>query len=746
MDNQSLLEKLQARAAKEGGTAPTGESQQKKVSDASTDLSSDVLLKKLKDRAAKENRIGPGGESPVLAVSTPEEARGILSETWEGIKDVGSDIYQAVTGEDRTTEEIKGLPELTNRIYDYAGPDKQRQALNITAGFLLAADDESRANIVKENLPEVDIKTNDQGVTIVTFPNGKKAVLNKPGLSYSDIESFLADTILFMGPAKLSSLGKSVIKKAAIGGVADAATEAGKQKLAQKLGSGKDVSPVDVGLAGATGFAGEAIPGAVQRGIQKRAETRLGLEATQVDEALEKTIKEGEEIDKVTGFGLFRPQVTQDLEDLGMMNVVAELRGGSAKAAKELKAQNKRVYEKTIEFINSYAPERVVEDAPERVVKAVKGKLEALKATREKASSKLYKKALQSTNDYDVSKTVSLIDDAITGISETSPVHKQLKKIRGFITVKEKPAEEGVENIVEGVKIKQLDQAYKDIGTEINKAVKNENMDLARRLEIIKTNLLKEITDQNPTYKQAVKKYETLSKPINELEKSKPGKIVKPFKDDVYDYEKLDKIATGLFSPTTTVTSLMKSKKIIEGQSKKAWRDITRYQFEKMLSGMKDKSGLKNKPAEMYRVLFGNPKQKKLIYAAVDPETAKTMRYFEAGLERASEGRPGGSRTALAAKKIDELKNAGVYGFLGNLTSPVKTTGKALKELKFTSNTQTLAEAIFDPAFKSDWRDLRKLNPGSEAAKRKLDTIMEKAFKAYRKPVTQAARVKLTED
>jgi hypothetical protein len=680
---------------------------------------------------------------PQVNVNPPDEETGFF----DAMKQVPGMIKEAVTGEEER-EKLKGVPEFRMDMEAYK--KNPLSAIKTTVGMLISTDDEGRKNIIKKNFPEWSVYDKN-GVTWIKTPEGEEAVLNKPGVSGNDIYNLAFDTGLFLLANRLgvkalapgASLGVKTGTMAASAGMA----EISKEAAAYGLGSEQKIGAVEPLVAAGTEALGEFIPGKIQQKAVSKAKERLGIRQ-EVDKALMDAIKEGEEINKVTGFGLTRGQITEDPFELGVMNILADQKGASHVAAKQLKAQNERVYERTLSFLNDYAPEDVIDDAAENIIRTSQKRLKELEDIRDNAARPYYERAYKDETLYSAGEALNYIDSQIE--KQSGGIKASLRRVRNDI-VEKVPDESGGKKIVEKTKsmtVEQIDNLKRSIDDDIGKAKRAGQNNKVRILKQAKDIFIDGADKNNPDYKKARRLWEMKNKKVQDYLKTKPGKL-SDF--DAVDMEKLDKVRAEIFKNTSSIKTLRQTKSIIEDVDPKAWRDLVRYEIENRLSKIKvdpEQVGktIRDVPALMYTQLFGNPKQKALLYAAVDKDTSATMKYFERGLEKAAKGRPGGSRTASAQEYIKDIRDSGLGGSIRKFVKePIKTAGEIGQELSVERKMNIISKAVFDPEFRADFRDLRKLYPTSKKAENKLSGILKKAAKKYG-PATTIAIEQQTQD
>lgn len=191
-------------------------------------------------------------------------------------------MVDAVSGQDRQTEAIAGLDEVTGApelggisqfrdkpFMDALGElyDKglTAEAFKSAAGLLTTSDPKEQAQIIKTNYPDATFTPDEAGNIVVGLPSGSY-VLNAPGLSTSDVTKFVADIAAFT-PA-----GRAATIPAAIG--RSALTQAGIESAGEATGG--DFDARDVATAGALGGAfkgAEEAIGAGYRAVRGQAPT-----------------------------------------------------------------------------------------------------------------------------------------------------------------------------------------------------------------------------------------------------------------------------------------------------------------------------------------------------------------------------------------------------------------------------------------------------------------------------------------
>ncbi len=613
-------------------------------------------------------------------------------------------------------------------------------SLKMAAGMMFASNDEAKKDIIRENFPGVKIteqKTKEgEDVTLIVLPDGTETVLNKPGFSYQDVYSFLGDMAAFYGPSKAAGLAKGLAKKIAIGGVAAGSIQAGLEKSVQVLGSKQEVDPKSVALATGLGAGAEVVGPAVKGFFAGRQAKKAGAAVEDFAEAVT-GVQEAERLTSKTGIPLFRAQKTGVLTDLERQSYIASLPGGSRKAVAELKNQNEKAYQAVMDALDKIAPAEKIEGAAGKVRDVAKQALDAKKAIRNEKASPLYKEAFENKSPVNVTKTKGVIKGIRDNYPESGDVAKVLDKIEAKLRGKKTVGEDGAVSYAKPT-AKVLHGAKLEIDDMLSKFGEGSLGNVQKREVLtIKNSLLSELDEVNPAYKEAREIFAENSPAVNELQDSIVGKLSK------LDDTQLKTISGKLFGSRDTAFSpdlIKKSKKIIESQDPQAWKDITRAELEKRLGSMKADIGegsIENIPGQLYRAVFGNMRQRKALYAALDKDTAKNVRYLQEALKKASLGRPGGSQTA-ARQQIDKELRGGVSGAISTIFSPAASVKEGLKGYGIEAKQKALANVLFDPKWMPKLKELRGVKPSSNKAKLIMKEILDQALRDLPKPAVQA--------
>lgn len=233
------------------------------------------------------------GDEPVKKVSTFGDAPVQEPTMWETTKNVASDIYDVVTGESamaRLPKEIREMPEITDIINGVSTGDPKKD-LKIGAGLVFSFSEEARKDIIKSTVPDVKFEEYD-GTTVAIFPNGQKGIINKPGMTASDLAPVIGQLALFIPSGGLAGFGANLLARMGITGLTSGATEYGIQKTSQALGSEQPVDKSSIAMATVGGAGGEL----VAQGLSKVFNIFRNVEELPVSQQAKEAIKNVEKM------------------------------------------------------------------------------------------------------------------------------------------------------------------------------------------------------------------------------------------------------------------------------------------------------------------------------------------------------------------------------------------------------------------------------------------------------------------
>lgn len=644
----------------------------------------------------------------------------------QGMLDKFFDLF---TGELRQTEAIKDLPEVISLDLGNALDN-----LKLKSSLAITPNPEEKIALIKNNFPDAIFTTDEKGNVVADFGEGRKGVIDAPGVTLAGFGETLLELGAFI-PAALGvgkftqartarGLPTTTVQKAGVGGAGAGLTQAALESLQEAAGGTFDKD--EIAIAAVLGGAAETVLPAIQAFRQSRRAKAIGAETEEVAKAVESikpTVQAVEGLEEATGetVGLFQAQQTQIPSELLKQRILPQLDAGARTAAQALETQNKEAFDATTALINTIAPEGSIVSASKRFRDTAKLAVESKKQARRAATKGLYEEALNLGADVDITTISSLIDDILDSAplgSDFEKVGNQLKKLIAPLGKREKPT------------LKQLQKAkisMQDIIDSVgDKAVSGT---IKGEVAQVKRELVEKMSEASPLFRNAEDEFIRLSPAVRELEDSVIGQISK------IDDTQLKTVAQKIFDPKTELTdpsSIRNAKKAIESVNPQAWNDLIRVEMNRRLGGLEQLieeipgDFVGNIPGQLRRTLFGNPSQRKALLAGMNEEQKQNFKYLETVLKRASSGRAAGSPTAAFGQAIEKLK--GVSSVIRDIIfRPLSTLQQTGERGIFDRNVANLSRVMFDPDFKPQLKKLQKLNQDSPAAARALIQLLNEA-------------------
>ena len=601
-----------------------------------------------------------------------------------------------------TLQEIGAAPELN---------ELSLPSFLASAGALFSFDDAEVGDILQSQFPGTKITPDDKGDLVATFPSGDNFAINKSGFSGQDLVKVLGSVAAFTPAAAAAAIPATLAKKIAVGSLASAGTQAAIES--GQVAVGGDFDKSEVAIAGGLGGAAELVMPAIQGIRQARQTGELGASARELEQVAP-SIAAADEAVEATGVPLFQAQKTLVPSQLEKQSFIASLPAGTLKASKELKAQNKAAGQAVDDFLGLIAPPESVITGAEKFRSAAQRAIGRAKEIRSEKSSPLFKEAFDEGLSLDTSGIVSSLKTTLDDFPEQGEVARTLSKVSQMLTPKVAGTPQSLRQL-QNIKV-EIDQMINKVGEgSLGNTTK-------ANLVQVKNQLLDNMDQVSPVFKEARETFTRNSAPIGELEDSIVGKIA-----SIKDVD-LKSISSKMFNPAESNPAVVaKAKKIITDVDPDAWNQLVRVELERRLGSIKPTEGetLQNIPGQIYRAIFGNDKQSKVLYQALDAEQSKNLKYIQTALGRARIGRPGGSQTAAREEIKKELSGGAVKSIREFISSPVKTITGVGDDAAFNRRVGALAETMYNPKWSPKMKAIRKLSPDSPAAARAMAQLLD---------------------
>lgn len=604
-----------------------------------------------------------------------------------------------------TLQEIGAAPELN----EFSIP-----SFLASAGALFTFEDKEVGSILKSQFPGTEISEDADGDLVAKFPSGDSFAINKSGFSGQDLIKLMGSIAAFTPAAAIATVPKALLSKVAAGAAASGATQAVIEAGQSQIGGEFDEK--EVAIAAALGGAAETVVPAIQSIRQARAVKQTGAVAKEVDQ-LAPSIQSATEAAEATGIPLFKAQKTLVPSELEKQSFIASLPAGTLKASKELGEQNKAAGDAVNEFLGSIAPPEAVVTGAEKFRTAAQRSVQAIKKARSEASSPIYKQAFRrqrkgQIGDIDTKALQTKISQMAKQFDEKDQIAVNLRKVLDKV----KRADGNLQKL--HISKTEIDQMVDNFGAD---SVGNTTK---RFLTGVKKDLVDQLTEQSPSYRAAREEFIKLSPPVTALEDSIIGKIAN------IDDTQLKNVSRRLFDPAETNPAVVaKARQVISDVDPDAWNQLVRVELERRLGSIKPLEGeaVQNIPGQMFRAIFGNDKQTKVLFRALDADQIKNLKYLQTALGRAKLGRPGGSQTAAREEIKKELRGGVVQTVREFFQGPIKTITNAGDERSFNKRVRAMAEVMFDPQWAPRMKAIRGMKSDSPAAARAMAQLLKDA-------------------
>ena len=670
---------------------------------------------------AEEDKAVPLSQSVPAAIT---EAATTAGEAVESLTAPETGIGDFFTGSERiaanpeagTLPEFGLTPEADSLAAALQGGDTDA-AGKISLGLISTFDEKAQMDIIQDAIPEATFEKNKDGTVFIEVPTAdggtRRSVLNRPGFSKQDARTVLAQIAAFLPSSKLAALGNTLLRKIGIGAVGAGATEQGLQEVGVELGR-EERDPTSTAIAAVTGGLSEAVVPAVQAVRQSRNVARVGAQAEEID-LVAGNVAAAREAAEETGIPLFQAQQTGIPSQLERQSFIASLPAGTQSAVTGLRRQNRAASDAVEDFLGSIAPDEAVVTGAERFRTASQNAVRAIERIRSEAASPIYKQAFRRQRKGQLAPIdTAQIELKMSRISQQFDQNGQIARNMNSALQKIENANGNLQ-MLHLAKI-ELDQTLEAFGAD---AVGNTTK---RFLTDIKTDLVNELVGQSPSYRAARDEFIRLSPEVTRVRDSIIGKVANL--DDVQLKTASDKIFdAGQTNPAVVADA----RRIIGDVDPNAWNELLRVHIEKKLGTIKpaqEGETLQNIPGQLSRALFPNEKSTRVLMNSLDADGRRNVTFLRTALGRASQGRPGGSQTAAREEIKKELRGGVVQSIRNFISSPLRTTSEIGEDMAFNNRVRLLARTMYDPQWRAEMGNIRRLNPNSPAAARAMTQLL----------------------
>lgn len=615
------------------------------------------------------------------------------AETPSTMRRLGNQLWQAVTGGDRQTEESMRAPELI-----------QAPAADVGAalGFNLALnfDPIEIESVIKENIPLATFRSDRKGNRYVDIA-GQEYIINRPGMSKQDIGATLGNVMANIPAAKVASLGKSILGRLTLGGTASAATQAGIE--AGQSATGGEFTGSEVALAGGLGAAGE-IPAAIRAARMSDEARGMIPRITDAQAEFARNVRQ------TTGVELMPNQVTgAEFDNLVALAVRRDPEAGQ-QFANRLKKQSSDVYAGVANLLNDLATSGQAEGAA-RAVKETS--LEAIEQARNARAAKtrpLFNNAFSSAAErqqvIDVTDIARGLDSEID--EATGPIKDAYQKIQTLVQEAQQPS-------ARGTNVQRLHNLKRALYAERDKLKRDGILtnELARAYENTFRDVRDRLVSEVPEYEVANTTFRNLSPEVDQLSEGVIGNL-----SDVSD-DKLKQVSNLLFDWRETNANpqaIRNAKRVIQEVNPDAWNALLRNKLQRDMSEIGIETAEEagdttiNFLQKLYSKTFSG-KDKAMMMSALDGDQRANFNALSEAIER-GRNRPGQSATAQLQDIEAKLTGrSGATGFINALMSGSREmVNRALNiQTSRDQNIKALSKIILDPNWMDRMSEIRKM-------------------------------------
>jgi hypothetical protein len=362
-------------------------------------------------------------------------------------------------GVDAFSEEAKARAKDLPEILDYRSlPDEFWTSENAKTIFgiglrtALIPDDRERADALRA----MGIEVEDQGgLQFAKTKDGQEFVINKPGMSKTDLYATASQIALFAPAAKAAGMGASIWSKTGLGALFSGATSVGVQETQEALGGEYDTE--EVVLDTALGAGAEVIGPLFGKAWAKFSPTKkaaiesaetlddlvdAGVSRKQANELTKRYVEEGKLADEL---GVKRPLGAQTLAgdaSTDFQRPLVELRKAAATDASLAREATERFESQSRSMTAALKKETATEtgalESLESMRTESKGIIDDAKKIRKTFFDQEYPKAFADAPKVDLDPIRREIDDLISSqTAPNTPARKKLEQLKSMFTTDE---------------------------------------------------------------------------------------------------------------------------------------------------------------------------------------------------------------------------------------------------------------------------------------------------------------------
>ena len=491
-----------------------------------------------------------------------------------------------------------------------------------------------------------------------------------------------------------------------------------RQKIAGAT-AGQEVNPYEVGIAGGLSLLGSAAP----VGVKAFKERRLARDIAQINPAETAALRQ-----QASKYGI--PLTGAELSNLPSLKSTQKVLGNvpesSAQMEKFYREREKKVQSAVDDYLSSLSKVEDASVAGNRGLQALEAQRQKLIETRDAATDPIYTQAFEASVPVNTQPVLDSIDNLLKTQPPTGTAAKYLTRVRSLLVkpdideagnpLKTMGYEDRLPNL-QNAKF-EIDAMFKeDAFTSLDKSIQG-------KLTSIKNNLLDKMSAENPAYREANKRFELLSQPINEFDERITGVSLSQMSKD-----NLKNFANRIFENPSPNTIRYAKDQITAGGGDEAWNAVTRAYLEEQWQlakkPAKSQQGQKLDVGNAWQnVLMGDQKQQKALQVALGKDKFDGLRDLSQVLEAAGRVKKLGSDTAFNQLITEELiKNPPVTNVItgaarvGGFAMSPQNWGKKITDWAIkkdaANNAEQLTDIITSPNAVDQLKQLKRMSPTS---------------------------------
>ncbi len=498
-------------------------------------------------------------------------------------------------------------------------------------------------------------------------------------------------------PAELGATIGSLAGPA--GTVAGGMLGEGARQMLQAKAGGEPLdagSALDVGLAGAGGVAGELGSyglAAAGRGLKRAAQgptfgpmlQGLGIQTSPFAPGYDPAAAAARQRAGADwGIDLTTPEITGDRSGMVAQQWLQDSPQTASRIGRFLGEREDQIRTAVDDYLGSLGGYGSPELGERRGVAAVNQYADKLRADRANMARPHYQQA--EADSADVTPVLGSLDQRISAYPETSSTARHLNRARRLLLERDPD-----DNLIPSTNVGKLHAAKTDLDDMIERAKRAGDNNLARELTGVQEELLGQLDAGSQAYSEARRVFREESIPINEIDSTLAGQAIGRQDDPTF------RLSSKLFGPTSDPTQVQVARAMIQQANPRAWNNVVRSHLQRSFEEVLDPaSGDVTNIGGMFRKkVFGNPRRREQLQAALDPDQFERLESLMMALEATGQALKGQSATEPRQAIRREVERQATPGAAA-LLEPSKTFLRSQFEQRSAKIMDTLADAVIN--------------------------------------------------